>query len=116
VFVHEPQAAGASRGCAFVSAAVEIAAPQYPVRDLARRHKRWWRGYLAGLAAEAGLAGPEQAGAGLMLLIGGAQARAAVEGGLGAMAEAKRIAAVLLDAWGVARRAAGEPAGRAQHP
>jgi hypothetical protein len=47
------------------------------------------------------VADPEQAGAALMLLIDGAQARAAVEGDLGAMAEAKRVAAVLLDAWGV---------------
>jgi AcrR family transcriptional regulator len=97
------QAAGASRGCAFANAAVEIADPGHPVRALARKHKRWWRGYVAGLAAEAGVADPEQAGSALMLLIDGAQARAAVEGDLGATQEARRVAAVLLDAWGVPR-------------
>lgn len=99
----EWQATGASRGCAFINAAVEIADPQHPVRDLARKHKRWWRGYLAGLAAEAGVVDPEQAGADLLLLMDGAQARVAVDGDLGATAEAKRVAAVLLDAWGVDR-------------
>jgi AcrR family transcriptional regulator len=94
-------AEGAARGCAFLNAAVEIADPGHPVRALAREQKHWWRGYLAGLAAEAGVADAEQAGADLMLLIDGAHARVAVDGNLGAAAEAKRVAAVLLDAWGV---------------
>lgn len=99
----EWHAESASRGCAFVNAAVEVADAAHPAREVARRQKRWWRGYLAGLAAEAGVAEPERAGSDLLLLIDGASARMAVDGDLGAAGDARRVAAALLDAWGVPR-------------
>jgi AcrR family transcriptional regulator len=92
-------ARGAGRGCAFVNAAAELADPAHPARELARQHKRWWRGYLASLAAEAGLADPDRVGSDLMLLFDGASARVSVDGDVGAARQARRVAETLLDAW-----------------
>jgi AcrR family transcriptional regulator len=96
-------AESASRGCAFVNAAVELPESAHPAREVARRQKSWWRGYLAGLAAEAAIAEPDRAGADLLLLMDGASARMAVDRDTGAAGEARRLAATLLDAWGVHR-------------
>lgn len=92
---HETQGA---RGCAFVNAAAELADPAHPAREIARRQKRWMRDYLAGLAAEAGLSRPERLGADLMLLVDGANARVLVDGDLAAAHDARRVAAILVDA------------------
>jgi AcrR family transcriptional regulator len=89
----------APRGCAFLIAAAEVADPAHPARDLARRQKHWWREYLAGLAAEAGMADPERAGSDLMLLIDGANSKMTIDGDRGAAGRARRMAATLLDAW-----------------
>ncbi len=87
-----------ARGCAFVNAAAEVADPANPAREVARREKRWMREYLAGLAAEAGLPEPACLGADLMLLVDGANARVLVDGDLNAAIDARRLAALLIDA------------------
>ncbi|MDA8283371.1 MAG: TetR/AcrR family transcriptional regulator [Actinomycetota bacterium] len=86
------------RGCAFVNAAAEVAGPGHPAREVARRHKRWMREYLAGLASEAGLSDPTRLGSDLMLLVDGANARVTVDGDLAAAADARRLAALIIDA------------------
>ncbi len=88
---------GGGRGCAFVNAAAELADPAHPAREVARRHKRWMRDYLAGLAKAAGLFRPARLGADLMLLVDGANARVLIEGDLGAGSDARRVAAVLIE-------------------
>ena len=87
------------RGCAFVNTAAEVADSHHPALVVARRHKRWMREYLAGLAVEAGFFDPERLGSDLMLLVDGANARVLVEGDLTAATDARRLAAVLLDAY-----------------
>ncbi len=90
---------GGERGCAFVNAAAEVAGPGHPAREVARRHKRWMREYLAGLASEAGISDPERLGSDLMLLVDGANARVTVDGDLAAAADARRLAAIIIDAY-----------------
>lgn len=92
---HETQG---TRGCAFMNAAAELADPTHPAREVVHRHKRWMRDYLAGLANEASLSRPERLGAELMLLVDGANARVLVDGDLAAAHDARRVAAVLIDA------------------
>lgn len=87
-----------ARGCAFVNAAAEIGASSHPAREVAHRHKLWMREYLAGLAGEAGFNDPEQLGSDLMLLVDGANARMTVDGDPKAAVDARRVAALLLDA------------------
>ncbi len=91
---HETEGA---RGCAFVNAAAELADPAHPAREVARRHKRWMRDYLAGLAQEAALSEPARLAGDLMLLIDGANARVLVEGDLAGTRDARRVAAVLIE-------------------
>jgi hypothetical protein len=69
----------ASRGCAFLNAAAETPDADQPAREVIRRQKRWMAGYLAELAASAGLADPSQLGSQLLLLIDGASSRVLVE-------------------------------------
>ena len=91
---HETEGA---RGCAFVNAVAELADPAHPAREVARRHKRWMRDYLAGLAQEAGLSEPARLAGDLMLLVDGANARVLVEGDLAGARDARRVAAVLIE-------------------
>ena len=90
---------GGERGCAFVNAAAEVSGPGHPAREVARRHKRWMREYLAGLAAEAGFSDPNRLGSDLMLLVDGANARVTVDGDLAAASDARRLAAMIIDAY-----------------
>lgn len=85
-----------NRGCAFVNAATEVRGG--PVLDTIRGHKGWWRGYLAGLAASAGVPDPDSFGADLLLLIDGVNGRLLVDGDPEVVTRAKRLATVLLDA------------------
>lgn len=91
-----------ARGCAFLNAAAESPDPEDPARQAARRHKRWTRDFLAGLAGQAGLDCPERVGAELLLLVDGASSRMVVDGGPDVArevaAQARRVAAVLVDA------------------
>ena len=90
---------GGERGCAFVNASAEVSGPGHPAREVARRHKRWMREYLAGLAAEAGFSDPKRLGADLMLLVDGANARVTVDGDLAAATDARCLAAIIIDAY-----------------
>ncbi len=87
------------RGCAFVNAAAEVVSPDHPAREVARRHKRWMREYLADLASEAGYPNPKRLGSDLMLLMDGANARVTVEGDSTAAKDAKRLAALIIDSY-----------------
>ncbi len=89
---------GGWRGCAFVNAAAELVDPQHPAREIARRQKRWMGNFLADLARDAGIADADQVGADLMLLVDGANARMVVDGDLRAAMDARRLAALWLDA------------------
>lgn len=87
------------RGCAFINAAAEIVGPDHPAREVARKHKLWMREYLASLAREMGCYDSIRLGSDLMLLIDGANARMTVEGDRTAALDAKRLAAVVIDAY-----------------
>lgn len=76
--------------------------PDDPARKPARRHKRWTRDYLAGLAREGGLECLERLGSELLLLFDGASSRMVVDGGPKVAREvaeqARRIATILIGA------------------
>lgn len=94
----ELHATESTRGCAFVNAAAEIVGPTHPGRAVICLHKRWMRQYLGDLAEQAGGTAPQRLGSDLMLLFDGANVRMLIEGDLGAATDARRIAAVLIDA------------------
>jgi AcrR family transcriptional regulator len=54
------------RGCPFINAAAEY--PEGEIRDIADRHRRWFRGTLTALCRAAGVPRPAQAAAALVLL------------------------------------------------
>lgn len=86
-----------ARGCPFVNASVELVKPENgTARDVIRRHKRWFRGVLAGLAAQGGGADPAAVASQLHLLIEGANARMLAEADLAAIGDAKEAAGVML--------------------
>jgi AcrR family transcriptional regulator len=60
------------RGCAFINAATEIADQDHPARVVAMEQKRWMREYLASLAVDAGVRGPEELAEQLPILFEGA--------------------------------------------
>lgn len=80
------------RGCAFVNAAAEAPDAASPVRIAAQQEKAWFRGYLAGLARDAGLRAPDTLAVRLQLLVEGTHGRAVVEGAGPALREATRQA------------------------
>lgn len=85
------------RGCPFVNASVELSRPDDALaRSVVHRHKRWFRGVLAGLAGQAGADDPEAVASQLHLLIEGANARMLAEGDRSAIEFARRAAATLL--------------------
>lgn len=84
-------------GCMFVHAAGEFAAPDDPIHAAAAEHKRLIRGYLTGLAGQAGAHDAAALARSLMLLIEGAVAMAHVAGNETAAADAREAARVLID-------------------
>jgi AcrR family transcriptional regulator len=64
-----------ARGCAFLNAAAEGAAP-----EAVREEKRWLRDFLIGVARDAGASDPERLGSQLLLLVDGISGRAVVDG------------------------------------
>lgn len=93
------QSDGSPRGCPFVNAAVELVKPEDEgAREVVLRHKRWFRGVLARLAAESGVAEPDALASQLHLLIEGVNAIALVEHDLTVMVDAKDAARALLAA------------------
>ena len=57
-----------TRGCPFINAAAEYPDPRSAARKVVARHRAWFRDTLRSLAADAGLADPEQVAASLVLL------------------------------------------------
>lgn len=68
-----------SRGCPFLNAAAEYAAPSEPVRRVVARHRAWMLGQLTELLVAAGHPDPTELARALMMLRTGAVAGAAVD-------------------------------------
>ncbi len=83
------------RGCGFVNALAELPSAEHPGHAVVVAQKRWLRDYLTGLAAETGVAAPEDAGKTLMLLHEGV-AVAAATGCVPDAAHHARTAAAML--------------------
>jgi AcrR family transcriptional regulator len=64
-----------SRGCAFLNAAAEGAAPEAVAAE-----KRWLEGFLTAVARSAGRPDPERTGSQLLLLVDGISGRVVVQG------------------------------------
>lgn len=86
------------RGFPFFNTVAEVADSGHPAHEVARRHKRWMREDLAGLASEAGFSDPQRLGCDLKLLIDDANARVLVGGDLAAAKDSRRRDDVLVDA------------------
>ncbi|WP_214412461.1 TetR family transcriptional regulator C-terminal domain-containing protein [Sphaerisporangium fuscum] len=84
------------RGCPFTNAAVELPDEGHPARKVISAYKNWLRLTLVELAAQAGLARPDELGYALLLLIDGANARVVVDGDRTAMLRARSVAATLI--------------------
>jgi AcrR family transcriptional regulator len=76
------------RGCGFVNAAAELPDADHPARVVVMEQKRWLRGYLVELTAEAGAEDPEDLAEKLFILHEGAT----VANSLGMAADAARKA------------------------
>ncbi len=68
--------AEAGRGCALVNAAIELADPDHPAREVVREHKSAVRDRLARLCREAGLRDPEAVASQAFLICEGARVTA----------------------------------------
>ncbi len=86
------------RGCAFVNASAEGPPGDSKVRRVCRGSREWLRGVFTELAAELGVADPEQLGRQLILLYEGAMMGASMERGPAPARDARRLAETLLDA------------------
>lgn len=90
-----------ARGCPFVNASVELVRPEDgEARAVVTRHKRWFRGELSRLAAQAGATDPAAVASELHLLVEGANARMLAEGDTGAIEAARNLARIVLAAAG----------------
>jgi AcrR family transcriptional regulator len=83
------------RGCAFINAAAE-SEPGTPVHDRTLTHKTAVRGWVRGLAADAGAADPDLLARSLTLLLDGGLASGSVDGLPDAPAAAKEAALALV--------------------
>jgi AcrR family transcriptional regulator len=94
---------GGQRGCGFLNAAAELADPQDAARPVVRAEKEWLLDLLTRLCEEGALCQPSQLGSQLLLLIDGVAGRVVVQGSDAAseaVADATRVAALLIDAAG----------------
>jgi AcrR family transcriptional regulator len=57
-----------TRGCPFINASAEFPDPDSEVRRVVRRHRDWFRTTLAAVVRGAGIAGPDEKAAALVLL------------------------------------------------
>ena len=69
-----------ARGCAFLNAAAELTDAGDAGRPAVVAEKRWLEAFLADLARDAGLSGPERLASQLLLLIDGVSGRVVVHG------------------------------------
>jgi AcrR family transcriptional regulator len=97
-FLDEWFASAGFRGCAFINAFGELGGSSPQVTQIARRHKRGLRRYLARLAADAGARRPAALAAQLLVLMEGAIVVAAIDVSARAAAQARSAARTLLDA------------------
>jgi AcrR family transcriptional regulator len=88
-------------GCSFINVMLEVTEPGHPVRDAAVRHLAAIRAFLAGLAAEAGVADPDAFARQWHILMKGSIV-AAGEGDADAAARARELGELLLERHGVA--------------
>ncbi|MET0794137.1 MAG: TetR family transcriptional regulator [Polyangiaceae bacterium] len=86
------------RGCAFVRATSEGPLDDGKVSEVCRAARGWTRNLLTELARKFGAANPERLGLQLVLLYDGVLVAASVDRNPGAAAEARALAAQLLDA------------------
>jgi AcrR family transcriptional regulator len=86
------------RGCAFVNASVEVADPDHPAQVVIEDQKRWMRGYLEQLAAEAGVEEPDKLADQLLILVEGATVTAVMRTAGESVARAKEAAYILIGA------------------
>jgi AcrR family transcriptional regulator len=87
-------------GCSFINVMLEVSEPGHPVRDAAVRHLAAIRAFLAGLAAEAGIADPDAFARQWHILMKGSIV-AAAEGDAHAAARARELGQLLLERHGV---------------
>ncbi len=84
------------RGCIFINASAEFGDREHPIHASAAEHKRLMLNYVRQLAADAGVADPDELAAQLLLLMEGAFAVAHVCGHCDAPSQARRAAEVLI--------------------
>lgn len=94
----DPPDGVALRGCPFHSAAVEFADTESAVRTLVGAHKREFTRRVTEVAAEAGATDPGQLGGRLAVLFEGATSLALSLNDPGPFADARELAALLVDA------------------
>jgi len=88
----------AYRGCAFINASAEGPRGETKVTQVCADSRAWVRALFTELACDFGAANPEELGRQLVLLYDGATVAASMDRDLGAAAEARAMAAALLDA------------------
>jgi AcrR family transcriptional regulator len=88
-------------GCSFINVMLEVVEPDSPVRQATVRHLESIRGFVAGLAEEAGIQDPDGFARQWHILMKGSIVSAA-EGDLEAAARAKQLGGLLLAHHGVA--------------
>jgi AcrR family transcriptional regulator len=91
------------RGCAFINAYGEFGAAAPEVATAAREHKCALQRYLARLAVEAGVSGPDGLAEALLLLVDGASTGAVLRSDPGPAEHARRAAATLIAAGSLTR-------------
>ncbi len=87
---------GNTRGCGFVNATVELPDAHHPAWVVVMEQKRWMRGYLAGVAAEAGAEAPVSLAERLLILHEGANVGSSLGIPANAAQEARHVAAALV--------------------
>jgi AcrR family transcriptional regulator len=93
----EWQCGGEFRGCVFINATAEYAAPDHPIHEAAAEHLRLVTRFLRELADAAGAPDPDDLATRLALLLEGATVLAHVCGRKDAARHAKAAAAVLVE-------------------
>jgi AcrR family transcriptional regulator len=86
------------RGCAFINASVELANPDHPGHRVALEHQQSIYRYILSLAESADVSSPEQLARQLLLLLQGAIVVAMMEGSWSTALQAKKAAAILIQA------------------
>lgn len=86
------------RGCAFINASVELANPEHLGHRVALEHQQSIYRYILSLAQSAEVSSPEQLARQILLLVQGAIIVAMMEGSWSTASQAKKAAAILIQA------------------